>query len=533
MTGSNPMYPQYLGLDLTQYVVVSLISLGMALAFIAADRASPTSRALAVAFAFIGISTDLNIVVGVQWPVPTWLTGWFALGEAIAMIALLEWIMRVRRTVPAGSLNTLAGDLLLRLGQGAAVFYGLISILLPEVRRDEFLGALSDPAALGRPGFWLFVAPILLGCACAIYSLLLLLNRKPDRPERVRVQAMIGAIPFLGGSLVIGPEHSAIFVVIGLMLFLVGAVEYSVLQGQRGQFMSRFLSPAVARLVSERGLDTAMQENHLEITVVCCDLRGFTAYAQAHPSSRVLQVLREYYDAVGGIVASYGATIKDFAGDGVLVLVGAPLPEPRHAPLGVEMAQKIRNAVRDVTARASEGATRLGLGVGVASGFVTVGVVGSSGRFEYTAVGPAVNLAARLCEQAADGEVLVEYRPFNLLERISDYSPRAVNAFAVVLTESGPEVAKTFHDLLFENQPSESGPFPDNQALLDLAVEAGAEESEVSEGILEETMRDWVDAATQAAQEAGVQGTPTVLVDGQVVQGSPEEIIQAVRDAVA
>ncbi|MGV3563450.1 MAG: DsbA family protein, partial [Nocardioides sp.] len=84
-----------------------------------------------------------------------------------------------------------------------------------------------------------------------------------------------------------------------------------------------------------------------------------------------------------------------------------------------------------------------------------------------------------------------------------------------------------------ENQPSESGPFPDNQALLDLAVEAGAEESEVSEGILEETMRDWVDAATQAAQEAGVQGTPTVLVDGQVVQGSPEEIIQAVRDAVA
>ena len=136
-------------------------------------------------------------------------------------------------------------------------------------------------------------------------------------------------------------------------------------------------------------------------------------------------------------------------------------------------------------------------------------------------------------ELAADGEVLVEYRPFNLLERISDYSPRAVNAFAVVLTESGPEVAKTFHDLLFENQPSESGPFPDNQALLDLAVEAGAEESEVSEGILEETMRDWVDAATQAAQEAGVQGTPTVLVDGQVVQGSPEEIIQAVRDAVA
>ena len=136
-------------------------------------------------------------------------------------------------------------------------------------------------------------------------------------------------------------------------------------------------------------------------------------------------------------------------------------------------------------------------------------------------------------ELAADGELLVEYRPFNLLERISDYSPRSTNAFAVVLTESGPEVAKEFHDLLFDNQPSESGPFPDNEALLDLAVEAGAEESEVSEGILEETMSDWVDAATQAAADAGVRGTPTVLVDGQVVQGAPEDILDAIREAVA
>ena len=134
---------------------------------------------------------------------------------------------------------------------------------------------------------------------------------------------------------------------------------------------------------------------------------------------------------------------------------------------------------------------------------------------------------------AEEGELLVEYRPFNLLERISDYSPRAVNAFAVVLEESGPEVAKRYHDLLFDNQPSESGPFPDNQDLLDLAVEAGAEEDEVSEGILEVTMRDWVDDATAAAIEAGVQGTPTVILDGKVVQGQPQDILDAVLEATA
>ena len=134
---------------------------------------------------------------------------------------------------------------------------------------------------------------------------------------------------------------------------------------------------------------------------------------------------------------------------------------------------------------------------------------------------------------AEEGELLVEYRPFNLLERISDYSPRAVNAFAVVLEESGPEVAKRYHDLLFDNQPSESGPFPDNQDLLDLAVEAGAEEDAVSEGILDVTMRDWVDDATAAAIQAGVQGTPTVILDGEVVQGQPQDILDAVLEATA
>ncbi|MDO9395295.1 MAG: thioredoxin domain-containing protein, partial [Herbiconiux sp.] len=88
-----------------------------------------------------------------------------------------------------------------------------------------------------------------------------------------------------------------------------------------------------------------------------------------------------------------------------------------------------------------------------------------------------------LATLADEGKVQVEYRPFDLLSRISDYSARSTNAFAVVLEESGPEVAKKYHDLLFENQPEESGPFPDNGDLLDLAVEAGAEESAVADGI--------------------------------------------------
>jgi adenylate cyclase len=426
VTGNNPLFPQYLGFDLTQYALVALVALGMALAFIVADRHSATSRALAVAFAFIGISIDLGIVVGVQYPVPMWLLGCFGVTEAIATIALLEWVLRVRRTVPAGTLNTRTGDIVLRLGQGAGAVYGALSVALPEVRGGQFLGALAaDAKPLSQMGFWLFAAPIAFSCLCALGGMLLLLNRRPDRPERVRVVAMIVAIPFLGGSLITGLDYAALVMTIGLLIFLVGAIEYHVLQGQRGQFMSRFLSPQVAELVNRRGLAHAMQESLQPLTVVCCDLRGFTAYAQAHSSSHVLRVLREYYDAVGGVVAAHGATIKDFAGDGVLVLVGAPLAQPDHASVGVEVARKVRAAVREVVRRASSEQHRLGVGVGVASGPVTVGVIGSSGRFEYTAVGPAVNLASRLCELARDGEVLLAASTTEQCECGTDLQPRA------------------------------------------------------------------------------------------------------------
>src|SRR3546814_8413246 len=91
-------------------------------------------------------------------------------------------------------------------------------------------------------------------------------------------------------------------------------------------------------------------------------------------SSQVLQVLREYYDAVGDVVSRYGATIKDFAGDGILILVGAPLPVPYHARRALEMAQQIREVGIALTRRWSTPTHPLGIGLGVATGLVTVGV---------------------------------------------------------------------------------------------------------------------------------------------------------------
>jgi protein-disulfide isomerase len=122
-----------------------------------------------------------------------------------------------------------------------------------------------------------------------------------------------------------------------------------------------------------------------------------------------------------------------------------------------------------------------------------------------------------LARLAADGKVRVEYRPFDLLSQLGDYPIRAASAFSIVLEKSGPEVAKKLHDLLYENQPSEKDPGAvTNDDLVDLAVEAGAKESDVAEAIRGVSNKDWVTEATAEAQKAGVSSTPTILLDGKV-----------------
>jgi class 3 adenylate cyclase len=419
--------------DQTPFIFVSLVALGMGLAFISADRGSRTSRALAAGMGLIGISIYLNaIFINGSTEVPSW-SGWLALPEALAIIAMLEWLLRVRNTVPAaGGMDVRTGDTLLRVGQGAAFCYFLFSLWLPDTRAEMFLHAATTRGAFAHWGFWLFATPLIVAQLTGLAAILLLLNRKPDRGETIRVTAIIIASPLLIAGFVLPMQQAALSVVLGEIVFMIGAVHYHVLQGNRGQFLSRFLSPQVASLVSDRGLDSAMQQNYLEVTVVFCDIRGFTPYAQAHPPSRVIEVLREYYDAVGRVVADYGGTIKDFAGDGILILIGAPLPMPRQGRVAIEMSRRVREVAQQVTRRWSVTAHQLGIGVGVASGHVAVGIIGAASRLEYTAVGPSVNLACRLCEIAADGEILVDSRTVELAGEtgLEARGPGSIKGFA-------------------------------------------------------------------------------------------------------
>lgn len=393
--------------------------MGMALAFVIADRSSPTSRALALFLMSVGVSIGVGSQIAYPrhyYGIVGWWDGVFAVPESMAFFFAYEWILRVRRTVPSAGLNTEGPDRLLRIAQALVVFYQVAAFAFPRMRVEQFLGAgFREVFMLREPEFWLFALPLTLSLALSLFSGLLMLKRKPDRAEARRLIAFAIAAPFMASGVILPPAMAAIWTAIGLLIFLVGAVQYHVVQGQRAHFLSKFLAPQVAQLVAKKGLKSATDEQTLELSVVCCDLRGFTAFTAATSSQKVIAILREYYDAVGAAAAEYGGTIKDQAGDGVLILVGAPIAFPDHAQRALRLAARIRQSGMAVTERSSDAELRLGVGVGVASGFVTVGVIGGASRLEYAAVGPAVNLASRLCAEAAHGEILVDARTIELL----------------------------------------------------------------------------------------------------------------------
>lgn len=135
-----------------------------------------------------------------------------------------------------------------------------------------------------------------------------------------------------------------------------------------------------------------------------------------------------------------------------------------------------------------------------------------------------------LAQLADDGRVYVDYRPFELLSQYGDYSARAAAAFGVVLQASGPEVAKEFHDLLYADQPEEGADsYPDAESLIATAVQAGADEDAVRAGI-EEGENDFSNGATAEAQEAGVDRTPTIVLDGETYDGSADDLLATLRD---
>ena len=180
--------------------------------------------------------------------------------------------------------------------------------------------------------------------------------------------------------------------------------------------LKRFLSPQLAELIVSSGDDRFLESHRREITVVFCDLRGFTAFAESAEPEEVMTVLREYHAAIGPLIFQFEGTLERFAGDGLMVFFNDPLPCPDPAARAVRMALAMRGRVRELGETWQKRGHRLDFGVGIALGYATLGKIGFEGRFDYGAIGTVTNLAARLCDEARGGQVLISQRVYAEVE---------------------------------------------------------------------------------------------------------------------
>lgn len=391
-------------MEASGFHIVSLIAGGMGYGVWVTDRASPTSRALGLFLLGMAGVILASISVPVTGPLPEWARLLGAL-DALAFIAGTEWGIRVGQTVASARLVG-PGRRLIRLAQALVIAYAMLVAVHPELRARGLSGSLDLAAAdLPDSGFYLVAAPWLGAIVLVMIAGFRVLRERPDKAEAARIVSMLAVMPLFALALALPAELSPLAIAAGEIVFLVGALRYHTMQGARGQFMAQFLAPQVAELVRKRGLRNAMARQRQVVTAIAVDIRGFTAYAQSNPPETVLRLLRDFYAALGAAATEYGGTIKDLAGDGAMILVGAPVKFPDQAARALGLGRALQVKARDVVQRYSR---RMGLGVGIATGDVAVGIVGQGARYEYVAVGPAVNLAARLCDEARDGEVRVD-----------------------------------------------------------------------------------------------------------------------------
>lgn len=250
----------------------------------------------------------------------------------------------------------------------------------------------------------------------------LILFRKEVRPY---TQDEIALVETFAAQAVIAIENVRQFKALETLNAELGdRVEAQVGEIERMGKLKRFLPAAVADTVVSSGSEDMLKSHRALLGVLFCDIRGFTAFCETAEPEETIEVLQTYHQEMGKLIDAHGAGVDHRMGDGIMVLFNDPVPCDDPAGDAVRLAIAMRERMAELSSKWKRLGYRLGFGVGVSLGYATVGMVGFEGRFDYTASGTAVNLAARLCDEAADGEILLSPRAAIAIEDDFDVESR-------------------------------------------------------------------------------------------------------------
>jgi adenylate cyclase len=191
---------------------------------------------------------------------------------------------------------------------------------------------------------------------------------------------------------------------------LVNRVTEQVRQLERLSELKRFFSPQLMEAILSGGTDNPLISHRREITVVFLDLRNFTAFAESSEPEDVMRVLSEFHTEMGRLILEYEGTLERFTGDGMMIFFNDPVVIPNPVERAIRMAVAMRERVNEMSIGWRKHGYGLALGIGIAEGYATIGAIGYEGRLDYGAVGAVINLAARLCQEASEGQILINQK---------------------------------------------------------------------------------------------------------------------------
>ena len=182
------------------------------------------------------------------------------------------------------------------------------------------------------------------------------------------------------------------------------------------QRLRRFLDPKIVSEIEKAG-PKALQSRRSQLVAIFCDLRNFTSFSQKADPEDVMALLEKYHNAIGPVIRKHEGVLDHFIGDGVLAYVEGK--DGVAARVAAALAFEMRDVVAEVVLEKWERDDHnLGFGIGMAQGYATLGTIGFEERFDYTAIGPVINLAARLCDEAKHGQILASGRLLSSLDSL-------------------------------------------------------------------------------------------------------------------